>query len=87
MVLVVDPQIAGVSGDMFLCSLVGLGADKTRITDGIKKCEKFLKGSSITRLDFGRVQQGGLDAFQMILEADEDTGSKKGTDMKRAVRD
>lgn len=87
MVLVIDPQIAGVSGDMFLCSLVGLGADKTRITDGIKKCEKFLKGSSITRLDFGRVQQGGLDAFQMTLEADEDTGSKKGTDMKRAVRD
>ncbi|RNJ78354.1 MAG: nickel pincer cofactor biosynthesis protein LarC [Nitrosopumilus sp. H8] len=87
MVLVIDPQVAGVSGDMFLCSLVGLGADRTKITDGIRRCEKFLSGSKITRLDFGRVQRSGLDAFQLMLEADEDTSSRKGTDMKKAVRD
>ncbi len=37
MVIVVDPQIAGISGDMLLCSLVDLGVDKNQIVEGIKK--------------------------------------------------
>ena len=40
LLVTVDPQIAGVSGDMFdlLCrSLVSLGADKDRIIRGIYK--------------------------------------------------
>ena len=49
MVLVIDPQIAGISGDMLLCSLVDLGANKNKIFDGIKQAEKFLAGSSIMK--------------------------------------
>ena len=37
MVIVIDPQIAGVSGDMLLCSLIDLGVDKNEIINGIKK--------------------------------------------------
>ena len=48
MVIVIDPQIAGISGDMLLCSLVDLGADKNQIVEGIKKIEKFnLMGHSM----------------------------------------
>jgi len=36
MVLVIDSQVAGVSGDMLLCSLVNMGANKSKIIDGIR---------------------------------------------------
>ena len=41
MVIVIDPQIAGISGDMLLASLVNLGADKNKIIDGNFKISKI----------------------------------------------
>ena len=52
MVIVIDPQIAGISGDMLLSSLVNLGADKNKITEKIMKSQKFLPGSTIKKMDF-----------------------------------
>ena len=43
MVIVIDPQIAGISGDMLLCSLVDLGADKNQIVEEVGKIEKLLQ--------------------------------------------
>ena len=52
MVIVIDPQIAGISGDMILAALVNLGADKNKIIEGIIKSQKFLSGSIIKKMDF-----------------------------------
>ena len=55
MVIVIDPYIAGISGDMILCSLIDLGADKTKVIRGIKSSEKFLTGSTIKKIDFTKL--------------------------------
>ena len=39
MVLFIDCQVAGISGDMILSSLVDLGADKSQIIDGVKNLQ------------------------------------------------
>ncbi len=87
MVVVIDPQIAGISGDMILSSLVDLGADKKRIIAGIKESEKFLAGSTINKIDFQKIQKHGIDCLQLILEINEEPHERKGSEIKKAITD
>ena len=87
MVLVIDPQIAGISGDMLLCSLVDLGADKNKIINGIKQSEKFFSNSSIKKIDFQKIQKHGVESVQLILEVEEDVHERKGSEIKKAIVD
>jgi len=85
MVVVIDPQIAGISGDMLLCSLVDLGASKNKIIDGIKKSEKFLPNSTIEKIDFQKIQKHGVDSMQLILEINENIHERMGSEIKKAI--
>ncbi|MGY5140121.1 MAG: nickel pincer cofactor biosynthesis protein LarC [Candidatus Nitrosopumilus sp. Bin_571-38] len=85
MVLVIDPQIAGISGDMLLCSLVDLGADKNKVIAGIKQSEKFLSNSSIKKIDFEKIQKHGIESLHLILEIDENIHERKGSEIKSAI--
>ena len=57
MVLFIDCQVAGISGDMILSSLVDLGANKSKIIDGVQESVNFLPGSIVKKLDFIKVQE------------------------------
>ncbi len=85
MVVVIDPQIAGISGDMLLCSLVDLGADKNKIITGIKQSEKFLTNSTIKKIDFEKIQKHRVQSLQLILDIDESVTERKGSEIKNAI--
>ena len=85
MVLIIDAQIAGISGDMMLSSLVSLGANKSRIIEGIYTAESLLDNSKITNIDFVSVQKNGKDAIQLVLEIDENIHERKGIDVKNCI--
>ena len=85
MVVVIDPRIAGVSGDMLLCSLIDLGADKKKIIDGILKSQKFFPNSLITKIDFQKTIKHGIQAVELILEIKNDIHERKGTEIKKAI--
>ena len=86
MVLFIDCQVAGISGDMVLSSLVDLGANKSKIISGVKESANFLDGSTIRKLDFVKVQKKGKSATQLVLEIDENTYERKGTDIKKCIQ-
>jgi len=85
MVIVIDPQIAGISGDMILCSLIDLGVDKNEIINGIKKVDKFLPDSKINKIDFQKIQKHGIESTELILEIDENVSERKGIEIKNAI--
>ncbi len=87
MVLVIDPQIAGISGDMLLSSLVDLGANQNKIIDGIKQSEKFFSNSSIKKIDFQKIQKNGIQANHLVLEFEENVHERKGSEIKKAIID
>ena len=87
MVIVIDPQIAGISGDMLLSSLIDLGADKNEIINSIKKTEKFLSGSTIEKIDFQKTKKHGIESTELILEIDENISKRKGIEIKKAILD
>jgi len=86
MVLFIDCQVAGISGDMVLSSLVDLGANKSKIISGVKESANFLDGSTIRKLDFVKVQKKGKSATQLVLEIDENTHERKGSDIKKCIQ-
>lgn len=85
MVTVIDPQIAGISGDMLLCALVNIGANKSKIIDGVYLAQDYLKNSKIKNIDFTKVQKHGIQATKIVLDIDEKVDERKGTDVRNCI--
>lgn len=87
MVIVIDSQIAGISGDMLLSALVNLGANKTKIIDGVKIAEQYIDGTIIKKINFEKVKKNGIEATSLILEVDEKIHERKGNEIKKCIQD
>jgi len=84
-VIVIDPQIAGISGDMMLCALVNLGANKSKIIEGVRIAEKNLDGSIIKNIDFSKVNKLGIEATELILDFKEEIQERKGIEIQKCI--
>ncbi|HET6458740.1 MAG TPA: nickel pincer cofactor biosynthesis protein LarC [Nitrosopumilaceae archaeon] len=85
MVLIIDPQVAGISGDMLLSALINIGANKSKVIDGIHTSENYLSGSKIQKIDFDKIVNHGTEATQLLLDIKENTQERKGTDIQECV--
>jgi len=86
MVFVIDAQVAGVSGDMLLSSLVNIGANKSKIIGGIRSAESLCKDVKIKKLDFVEVKKNSLQATELLLEIDDDVHERKGIEIKEIIK-
>jgi len=85
MVFVIDAQVAGVSGDMLLCSLVNIGANKSKIIDGIRSAESLCKDVKVKKIDLVEVKKNSLLATELLLEIDDDAHERKGIEIKEII--
>ena len=85
MVIIIDSQVAGISGDMLLSALVDLGANKSKIIKAIKISENHIQGSIIKNIDFGKVKKYGIEATELILDIDEQTHERKGIEIQKCI--
>jgi len=85
MVFVIDAQVAGISGDMLLCSLVNIGANKSKIIDGIRIAESLCKDVKVKKIDFVEVKKKSLQATELLLEIDDDAHERKGIEIKEII--
>ena len=85
MVLVIDAQVAGVSGDMLLCGLVNIGANRSKIIDGIRCAELLCKDVKVKKIDFPDVKKNSLQATELLLEIDDDVHERKGIEIKEII--
>ncbi|HKC79364.1 MAG TPA: nickel insertion protein, partial [Nitrosopumilaceae archaeon] len=85
MVLIIDPQIAGISGDMLLSALINIGANKSKVVDGIHTSENYLSGSKIQKIDFDKIISHEMEATQLLLDIKENTRERRGTDIQECI--
>ena len=85
MVLVIDAQVAGVSGDMLLCGLVNIGANRSNIIDGIRIAESLCKDVKVKKIDFLEVKKNSLQATELLLDIDDDIQERKGIEIKEII--
>ena len=85
MVFVIDAQVAGISGDMLLSSLVNIGANKSKIIDGIHNAESLCKDVKVKKIDFVEMKKNSLQATALLLEIDDDAHERKGIEIKKII--
>jgi len=85
MLVVLDSQISGISGDMLLSSLVDIGANKRKVIDAIMSCQNFLEGSKIIDASFEEVTRSGFRATALKIKYEESVHERKGIEMYDAI--
>jgi len=85
MVFVIDAQVAGISGDMLLSSLVNIGANRSKIIDGIRSAESLCKDDKIKKIDSAEVKKNSLQATELLLEIDDDVHERKVIELKEII--
>jgi uncharacterized protein (TIGR00299 family) protein len=85
MVLVIDAQVAGISGDMLLSSLVSIGAKKSRVIDGVYSIEEYLKDSKIVKMGFEKTVKHGTEPTYLVLETSEKYHERKGIEIQECI--
>jgi len=85
MTIIIDAQVAGISGDMLLSALVNIGANKSKIIDGVYLAENYLKGTKIEKLDFEKRIKHGIEATHLVLEIKENEHERKGIEIQDCI--
>jgi uncharacterized protein (TIGR00299 family) protein len=84
-IVIIDSQIAGISGDMLLSSLIDVGANKKKVIDSIYACQNYFKGSKIRNADFVKTSSFGISCTKLLFDYTDSANSRTGSEVYRAI--
>jgi len=84
-IVIIDSQIAGISGDMLLSSLIDVGANKKKVIDSIYACQNYFKGSKIRNADFVKTISYGISCTKFLFDYTDSANSRIGSEVYRAI--
>jgi len=84
-ILVVDCQVAGISGDTILGALIDLGVDANKFRNAMSLSQKYLKGIKSLDIEIKNVKRKGFRAKRVEVKAQEDYEHRKGIEVKEAI--
>ncbi|HKO64917.1 MAG TPA: nickel insertion protein, partial [Candidatus Nitrosocosmicus sp.] len=84
-IVVIDPQVTGISGDMFLSALVDCGANKNKIINNIQTIEKLFSDTRIKKIEFKDSDSNGIRATKFLFEIEEKILERKASDVQRIL--
>ena len=85
MVVIIDSQVSGISGDMLLSTLINIGANKSKVIEGIHIAENYLSDSKIQKIDFQKTIKHGIEATQLLLEIKEGKHERRGIEVQECI--
>jgi uncharacterized protein (TIGR00299 family) protein len=84
-IVIIDSQIAGISGDMLLSSLVDIGANKKKVVDSIYTCQDYFEGSKIRKVDFIKTTSYGISCTKLLFEYKDSIRFRLGSVVYRSI--
>ena len=74
-ILVIDPSIAGISGDMMLSSIIDIGADEKLVIENLESIKDYFKSCKKLEISFKDVTKNGFRAKKADIIIEEDKNS------------
>lgn len=84
-IVIIDSQIAGISGDMLLSSLIDVGANKKKVIDSIYACQDYFKETKIRNVDFLKTTSHGISCTKFLFDYSDSAHSRAGSVVYKAI--
>ena len=84
--MVIDPQQAGISGDMVLGALISLGANKKLVSQTIEKIPNYLRNCEKIKLEVKETTRGEIRGIRVKIKTEEKFTFRKGGELKEATK-
>jgi len=84
-VLVIDCQLAGISGDMVVGALLDLGVDIAKFIETIKSACSYLEGCKGLEVTVNEVTRRGFRAKKLHVKAEEHATQRAGAELRDAI--
>ena len=82
-IIIIDPSIAGISGDMLLSASVDLGANEESTIQTILSIKNYFTGCKKLEVNFSNVIKNGFRAKKINIEIEETTTNYNVTTLTR----